>query len=311
MKNKIEVLHPNSDKAWHRLRQKDVTASVIGALLGVHEWTSYFRLFQSKTGNISRTDEETPAIRRGRLMEPVAVAALMEDYPTFGIAHNTGTFTRYFRSAEHRIGATPDILATDPARGLGVIQVKSVEQTIYRRKWMQDDGTVEPPLWIALQAMTEAWLTGATWAAVAPIVVGHGIEVPLVEIPILPHVIERLQKESAIFWKRVEDGDVPEPDYLMDGETINEIYPTRPGDEIDLTYDPDIMNLVNCRIDTTRTISNAEAVKETVDNRIRFKLAGASLAHLPGGLKLRNSVTRRRQDDGTVKEFTQLRMPSI
>lgn len=69
----IERFKSRNDAAWHRLRSQDITASVAGALLGEHEFTTVFELWALKTGRLFQDFEETPAIKRGRLLEPVAV----------------------------------------------------------------------------------------------------------------------------------------------------------------------------------------------------------------------------------------------
>lgn len=74
----IEKHNPRNDAAWHRLRAKDITASVAGALIGVHEFTTIYELWSLKTGREFQSTEETDAIRRGRLLEPVAVEFLRE-----------------------------------------------------------------------------------------------------------------------------------------------------------------------------------------------------------------------------------------
>lgn len=69
----IERFNPRNDAAWHRLRSQDITASVARALLGEHEFTTVFELWALKTGRLFQDFEETPAIKRGRLLNPITV----------------------------------------------------------------------------------------------------------------------------------------------------------------------------------------------------------------------------------------------
>ena len=97
---------PVTDRAeWLRWREQDVTASVVAALFGpdVHPYMSPFHLFALKAGLIQEDPEETPAMRRGRLLEPVALELLREERPTWDCRH----VNRYFRDTVHRVGGTP------------------------------------------------------------------------------------------------------------------------------------------------------------------------------------------------------------
>ena len=71
---------------------------------------------------------------------------------------------------------TPDLFVECPERGRGIVQIKSVEGSIFRKKWRDPEtNEIAPPLWIAVQGIVEAHLDGAQWAAVAPLVVGFGM----------------------------------------------------------------------------------------------------------------------------------------
>ena len=224
-----------TDEKWHDLRSMDITASTAGALLDCHEFATRFSLFNEKTGAVKNDVEDSGPVRRGRLLEPVAVQVLREDYPFWTFRHNSGPDRVYYRDAAARLGCTPDIEAHDPARGLGVIQVKSVEAMIFRRKWCAE-GEPTPPLWIAVQCMIEASLVGAQWGAVAPIVVGHGVDCPLIEIPLddSASILARVRKEVSAFWTRVEQNDPPHPDFSRDGDVIHALYRSDNGSTIAL-----------------------------------------------------------------------------
>jgi len=231
----IERIPVSNREEWLKLRQQDVTASVAGALLGVHEYVTPFALWALKSGALGTAEdpEETAAMKRGRLLEPVAVQLLKEQYPKWQIQHG-GT---YLRDTEARLGATPDLFVQCPERGRGVVQIKSVEQSVFRHKWRDEEG-VSPPLWIAVQGILEAYLDGATWAAVAPLVVGFGIDCQLIDIPIHAGVIDKLKARTAEFWQMIERNEAPPADYAKDGEVLAAIYAsTADGVIVDLSDD--------------------------------------------------------------------------
>ena len=66
----IELHDASNRTVWLERRKQDITASVAGALFGVHEYTTCFELWALKSGRLNRDPEETPQMRRGRLLEP-------------------------------------------------------------------------------------------------------------------------------------------------------------------------------------------------------------------------------------------------
>src|SRR5258708_3490433 len=198
----IERNGSESREQWLACRSQDVTASIAGALLGVHPYSTAYGLYLLKKGLIAEDPEETGPMRRGRLLEPVAVQMLREDKPNWTIHDHPIGY--YYRDPASRLGATPDVLATDEHGKPGIVQIKSVEPSIFRRDWKNEDGTIEPPLWIVVQGIIEAYLTGAEWAAVAPMVVGFGLEMPVIPIPLHAGILDRLKAEVSEFWQRIE-----------------------------------------------------------------------------------------------------------
>lgn len=277
---KIERHRITSREQWLKLRGQDVTASTAAALLGIHPYQTAYALWALKTGRIADDVEETPPMRRGRLMEPLAVQMLREERPDWQISdHPVGL---YFRDPATRLGATPDLLARDENGKWGIVQLKSVEAGIFRRDWRDADGNVSPPLWIVIQAIVECHLCGFEWAAVAPIVVGHGVEIPVVPVPLHAGIIERIKAEVAAFWRMVEDGRHPDVDYGRDADLLALLHA---GDErvLDLSADNELPDLIAKR----EALSAEKKATETQwdENRARIlgKMEGAGAAKMADG----------------------------
>jgi hypothetical protein len=237
----VKVHRPSTRAEWLALRKKSIGASEAAALLGIHEYQSAYGLWAFKTGAIPADEEETPPMRRGRLLEPVAVQMLREERPEWEIVANQIPGGLYYVDEDLRLAATPDAFATCAERGRGLIQIKSVERSVFSRKWHQD-GELNVPLWIAVQAIVEADLVGADWVAVAALVVSHGVDLEIVEVPLHDGIIGRIKSETANFWEMVRRGKRPDPDWKRDGRLIEALYdPT--GEVIDLSsinYLPEI-----------------------------------------------------------------------
>lgn len=305
----IEVLSLETEQQWLAARRKDVTASVVAALFGIHSFTTPYALWAEKSGAKPVDDVMNAAIMRGRLMESVAVDVLSMDHPDWDITHNTGEGVRYFRDAEARLGATPDTFVSCPLRGDGTVQIKSVEASIYRRKWCAN-GEPEPPLWIAVQAAVEAHLTGSAWAAVAPIVVSHGIEVPLIEIPLSEKVVESVYQKVADFWLTIERGIEPDPDFSLDGDTIDQLY-AGDGTEIDLSGSDVVFELVREHGLVFEKLTDAQERLAEIKAELKYAMKGSEFAYLRHGKRMTWRTQRRRFSDGTTKSHRVLRVPKI
>jgi predicted phage-related endonuclease len=273
---------PIQDRAsWLAMRQRDVTASVAGALLGVHEYQTAYGLWALKAARIAEDPEENPAMRRGRLLEDDALQILAEDHPTWTV---TPANDVYHRAPELRLGATPDAFVTIPSRpGRGLLQVKTVASDKYRRDWLAD-GAEDPevPLWIAIQAIVETKLSGADYALVAPLIVGHGLDVVPVEVPIHDGVFARVVEETAAFWELVESGRDPEPDYGRDTALIGRVYARDDGTEIDLSRDNRMPDLLARRDRRKSYIRAAQQSVDRIEAEIKTKIGVHERAHVPG-----------------------------
>lgn len=233
---KIDRIPITSREQWLRQRRQDVTASVAGALMGVHDYTTPFQLWLEKTGQAPPV-EETPSMQRGRLLEPVAGGLLAERFPEIRFSKPD----YYLRAPELRVGATPDLIAVCPKRGRGVAQIKSVEPSVYRKRWFDGDDRERkfpiPPLWIMVQATIEAVLEKAEWAAVSPMVVSHGIDIDLIEIPIKEGIFQNIARKTEEFWAAVKSKTPPPADFAKDGEALAALYLHTKAKTIDVTGD--------------------------------------------------------------------------
>jgi len=275
----IERIAVVSRDQWLALRRQDVTASVVGCLLGVHEYQTPYGLWALKTGAVGEDPEETGPMRRGRLLEPVAIAMLREERPAWQVKP-AGV---YMRDPAARLGATPDVLAFDPERpGLGIVQIKTVEPGVFRKKWRDEDGEVTPPLWIAVQAIVEAHLAGAQWAAVAAMTVGFGVDLHVVPVPIHGGVVDRIYAAVADFWRMVAEGRAPDPDYGRDLRLVETLFAGR--DEIvDLSGDNALPALADEREALSSTKSAAEDRLKEIKAEFLVKLGGAEAGRIADG----------------------------
>ena len=178
-------------------------------------------------------------------------------------------------------------------RGLGLIQIKTVTPHDFAKKWHNEEGEIEPPLWIAIQAMGEQHLTGAQFAMVAALVVGYGLSLELVEVPYMPAVVENVRARVAGFWAMVDAGELPDPDYGVDREALAAVLREDDGTDLDLTQDNELPEIV-ARLEAAKQAKKlAEGTIDEHQARILHRIGTAKHIKFAGGLISAPTIKRK------------------
>ena len=265
----IERIAITSRAQWLELRKQDVTASSIGALFGVHPYTSALKLYLAHSG-VEFDEADDRVKRRGRLMESSVAAAVAEDRPEWQIEKCAA----YYHDTDLRLGATPDFFIHGDPRGLGVLQTKTAAPHVYERDWQEGE---EAPFWIQLQNLTECMLTDAAFGAIAVLKV-HAFDLAcsIVELPRHPGAEARIVNAVRKFWDDVAYGREPEPDYGKDAELLRAIAPREViGKSLDLSGDNELPGLLDQREQLMDSIRLCEKRKDEIETEIRFKMRDA------------------------------------
>lgn len=251
---------------WLEWRKADVTASVVGALFGVHPYTTALRLYVEKRG-VEFENKDNAAMRRGRWLEPAVAKAVEEMRPEWRL-RLPGV---YLRDPDLRLGCTPDYLIEGDARGIGVLQAKTVAPSVYQRDW---DGGATVPTWIVLQCATEMMLADAKFGAVAALLVdAHAMDVVIHELPRHPEAEQKITEAVKQFWLDVESGKEPAPVYGKDAEALRALYPTEsPGKVFDATGDNELPILLEERCTLTTFRKEADDRVGEIDEILIAKL---------------------------------------
>jgi hypothetical protein len=285
------------------MRRPNVGCSEVAALFGIHEWLTGYQLAARKLGKLDDT-VDSAVLKRGRLLEPVARQLLAEERQDW----QQIAATDYYCDRDIRFGCTPDLFVKDELGRTGLIQIKTVAPTIFQRKWHNPDtGVVEPPLWIALQAMCEQHLTAAGFAAVAALVVDDwALTLEIVEVPYMPNLIEQARQKVAAFWEMVDRGELPDPDYGRDGANIAKVYAqAEPDSELDLTRDNELPEIVDQLVALRMAKKTAEDGIDEAQARILNMLGHNERARYAGGVISAKTVNRK---EYTVKPSSYRRL---
>lgn len=274
----IERFTFSTREEWLALRSHDLTASSVGAVLGLDPYVTALRVYGEKTGALL-PDGENQLMRRGRWMEAAVIAALREERPDLDIRHDLNL---YLRDPAVRLGATPDaVAATDAApEKLINVQCKTISRPVFEKHWADD---AIPPAYL-FQCLTEGYLLNADHSLLAALVIDtFSATLELREIPRHAAAEARIRVIAADFWRNVAAGQMPAPDYGRDAETIADLYPVAAKAEpIDLSADNLLPAILSERAQRkTRMEKDAKRVIE-IDTEIKAKLGDHAAAIVPG-----------------------------
>lgn len=270
----IERYQIESRDAWLAMRSHDLTASDIGAAIGIDPYKTALQLYAEKTGEIMPAGDSN-LMRRGRWLESAVLAALAEEHPSWEIERPK----IYLRDAELRLGATPDALAATDEPGITNIQCKVVSKPAYERDWAEG-----PPLHYVLQTATEGLLLGAQRSLLAVLVIDT-YSAELYEHPVPRHAGAegRVQEIAREFWTNIAEGKRPVADYERDGETVAALFPvSRPTPVLSLAGDNRLAELLPTRAVLKDEIASLTREVEAIDVEIKDKLGEHEIAELPG-----------------------------
>jgi predicted phage-related endonuclease len=276
----IEEHAIESKEQWLKLREKDVTASVAAAMpdIDLHSYITPLQLWTEKAGKVPVGATDNPAMRRGRLIERLAIPLIEEARPDWTVTKSQV----YLRDREHRLGGTPDFEVLTPSGLRGNVQFKSVEPYLFDRTW-KVDGQIVPPTWIGIQTLLETYLAGADFAMIGVCRISYGVDFDLVEVPLTDGLIERLQQAALAFWASIEKDQPPEPNFERDADILRQLYAkTAIGKTIDLTGNNRIGALASLDEEWAVTEKNAKKQRESIKAEVLHLLGDAEAGLING-----------------------------
>ena len=223
-------LNDVSREQWLAMRQAYIGASEVAVVCGEAQWGSLAELYAEKKG-LRPPREETPPMRRGRILERAAFDWLSEERPEWEVKRASV----FVVDEERRQACTPDGFAQAPGRGIGVVQAKVVSRTVYRRKWLDDPneigGSATPPAYYVMQTVQEMRLNELEWGVLAVLIEGEfGSDFAIFDIERNAVLEERIDYHVADFFARYFDpGIMPPFEPQRDEQLIKTLYPQDDG----------------------------------------------------------------------------------
>ena len=206
---------------WLAWRAEDITANPGPCLFGdgVHPHTTAYEQWAIKSKLVTPKSIDAKLLRRAIVVEKIAPDIIREERPGWEVGVNED----YYRDPVEHIGATPDLFARRPdIEGIGVVDIKSVGAQAFRNWQDNDTGETKLPMWMALQVNIQAGLVGATWGAVVPITIGDGgLDVEIIDVPIMPELFAKFRELAKDFWRRVAEKEPYDIDWGKDAATCS------------------------------------------------------------------------------------------
>lgn len=305
----IEIIQPSSRAEWLDLRKPTSGASETPAILGVDRWSTPYEQWALKSGlyeppqpeaKILENSLHLPPTERGNIVEPIGCVLLRRLRPSWTVEPNViGGGGKLFRDLDAGLSCTPDAFVTNPARdGRAPFQIKNPSASVFRDEWLDDQGDVHVPPWVAIQNIQEGWLTGSSWGGyVGAIVIDRGIEFHLIEVKLHSGIIARIKREVADFWRRVRENDPPDPDYARDGDVIKSLYADDDDATIDLSGNERVLKLIARRTamkEIESAATEAEKERKTIDAELIHALGNATRGVLADGRVIEAKTIRRK-----------------
>lgn len=295
----IERIPYTSREQWLELRKKDVTASTVAALFGLHPYETPLGLYTEKRG-LDLPKGDNKILRRGRLLESAVAEAMREERPDWEITKADD----YLRDPSIRLGATPDFYIRDKQGRRGTLQAKTVSPSEFKKSWTEDT----PPTWIALQNTTESMLDGADFGAIAALVVdGWNFDLYPYEVPRHPAAEQRIRDAVVKFWDDVDNKREPKIDFQRDARLLPILFPTVTNDKVvDLRKETDLMAKLEKRQIFAESVRELAVEIDEIENELKFKLGDAEAARIDGWFVTYREHARRDKETGKVTRYRKL-----
>jgi hypothetical protein len=295
----VEIISHARREEWLMTRTKFLGASEFPTLVTTTGYSTPFGLWALKSGRIE-APPDNPSLRKGRMLESAAVRVIALDH---GVEiHQPLPFT-IWADRESGLSCTPDSFITEESRsGMGVLQVKVVGASVFRRKWFDDLGEVRPPPHVMAQALIEQMLTGAQWCMVGVLELSEWkVDSHLIEVDAPPGFAANARRIAREFHDMIANGIQPDLNYGRDLELIKEIHREASEPPADLSGDVELHEAVISFARRRETINAALKDKDYFETIIRNRLGNHEAAKV-GDFYVTAKVQKRKAY--AVKEST-------
>jgi len=221
----IEVITPATKADWLSLRIQDITSTESAALFGLSPYMTEFELWHRKKDQRDGEFSENERMTWGTALED-SIANQIAKEESFEIRR----MKEYIRDPETRMGSSFDFaIGAD-----GLLEIKNVDSLIFHTEWVEKGDDREAPPHIEMQVQHQLAVSGRKFTKIGVLVGGNrGV---LIHRDPQPQIIKAIRDKVSAFWKSIDDGVEPTPDFSRDYDTISRLYGhVEPGKVMDAT----------------------------------------------------------------------------
>lgn len=269
---KRETVEPPSNEEWLRQRARDITSTESAALFGLSPYTTPFELWHRKKNAQITEIEPNERMKWGTRLQDSIAAGLAEDHK-WKIQRRT----QYDRLVDERLGASYDFTIIGGDGGDGLLEIKNVDPLMLRDGWVDEGEDLEAPPHIEMQVQHQLLVSGLPYAYIGALVGGNrGV---LIRREPAPKIMESILDRAAEFWKSIEDGIAPKPDFSRDSAFIARLYSSvKPGRVVNVEKDAEVRELLELHKKYTAARDAGEKGREEIKAKLFMKLGDAEKA---------------------------------
>lgn len=201
---------------WHNLRAQNIGGSEVADLFN-QGFNSYFHLWHLKAGNIEPPDLSNDEwIMSGNFLEQGIM-----DWAQWKWNLRYKNPVAYYQHQKIKgMACTPDGLNQDDPTDM--CQIKNIDGMIFGKQWESDDDQItHAPMKYILQCQHEMACSGCETSSLIACVGGKTLKKMVVFRD--NGLIEIIEDAVEKFWRSIEIGDEPNPDYKLDGPVLQEL----------------------------------------------------------------------------------------
>lgn len=245
-----------TEEAWLAERAKDITSTEIAALYGLSPYCTAFELWHQKQGLYVEDFESNDRIKWGTRLQDAIAAGVAED-----MEWHAKRLDDYMRDEDARLGASFDFEVVCQERGRGLMEIKNVDRSVFYDKWLDLPSGIEGPQHIELQVQQQMEVGDYDWCALVALVGGNDAKVTIRERD--REIGQDIRKHVAAFWRSIEAGQAPAPDYEQDADFLCRIH-GRADRKVEKEADAQVESLLREYMELGHAEKRRKAIKAQV-----------------------------------------------
>lgn len=295
----LDISRDDDFDKWLEQRCKTVGSSDIAIITGMTKWQTPLGLWAEKTGKVP-PQEETPAMRYGKLVENAIQEVFQMMHPEFEVIPNEIT---YLSDEFNFASATPDSILKHKYRKPGPKQRGLLEckHTAVYKGW-EDGGATD---YSHVQSMWQMGVMQMSWSHIAAVVGGRINDMKDPYFDFEPELFDNLINVAGGFMEHVQK-DIPPVAGANDSKILKELIDVEDATEkqIGPEYLLQLHNYKSVKAKIKKLKQELDLLnddKKAFENRVMQEIDGAQFAKFTTGERLK--ITTVKKDGSEYNRF--------